>query len=157
MWLKFQIYQRSKKCLPIDPVYSALIGVILFIKFHPYIVLYVQRASRSSFFKMILNELSSDSYTGRDGFFFRKSFEICSGYFFAVWLLISCKILLIDFFKGRQTPLSNSKQKYTGHEKRDRLLALKVDYIFQTPSEIKILPIDSVFSNWVNFIKMYKP
>ena len=44
-------------------------------------------------------------------------------------------------------------QKCKSHEKRDRLLFPKLNLINRFPSEIKVVPIGPVFSNWVNFNK----
>ena len=61
--------------------------------------------------------------------------------------MISFKFSAFLLFKERQAPLSNSK-------------SVKVTKIFQKwkiiirfPSEIKVLPFDPVFSNWVDFNK----
>ena len=43
-------------------------------------------------------------------------------------------------------------QKCKGHDKRDRLLTSKMKNI-RFPSEIKVIRIDPVFSNYVNFNK----
>ena len=43
------------------------------------------------------------------------------------------------------------QQNCKDHQRRGRLLISKMEINYQIPSEIKVLPIDTGFSNWVNF------
>ena len=43
------------------------------------------------------------------------------------------------------------KQKWTGHDRRDRVLISKMGFNIRFPSEIKVLLFDPFFSNWVSF------
>ena len=62
------------------------------------------------------------------------------------------KFSAFPFLKGSQNPLSNSK-KFKGHDKLYRLLISKMENNYQISHEIKVLPIDPVFPDWVNFNK----
>ena len=64
-------------------------------------------------------------------------------YFFAAWLLIV----------KRKANSTIEQQKCKGPRKRDWLLFLKRFLNFRFSSEIQTFLIDSVSSNWVNFIK----
>ena len=83
-------------------------------------------------------------------FLFRKSLIVCSGsnLIFAILLLISLQVHFICFVKRKEIS-TIEQRKFKGHKKRDQIPVSKMDF----PSEIKILPTDPVFSNWVSFIK----
>ena len=46
------------------------------------------------------------------------------------------------------------KQKWKGHDRRDRVLISKMGFNIRFPSEIKVLLFDPFFSNWVSFKKL---
>ena len=85
-------------------------------------------------------------------FFFRKNLFTLNFDFlqFDLWFFFKFSAFLL--LKGRQTPLSNSKiVKVTKSVIYFQVWKWKLIIIY--PSEIKVLPIDPVFSNWVNFYK----
>ena len=94
------------------------------------------------------NERSEDSYIGLADyflfvFFSGKSLKIFGMLKFAFsWFdfLLLFKFSAFPLLKVRQTSLSNSRSE-------------KVTENARFPSEIQVLPIDPVFSNWVNFNK----
>ena len=63
--------------------------------------------------------------------------------------MVSFSVHFISFEKRKAIKQRNCK----GHEKRNRHLFSKVDFDLQVYSGMKILYIDPLFSNWVNFIK----
>ena len=83
-------------------------------------------------------------------FFFQEKCVHAQFWFFAAWLVISFKFCSFPMIKGRQVSLSNSKiVKVTKNDFQFR----KWKLVIRFPGEIKILPIDPVFSNWVKFKK----
>ena len=118
-----------------------------------------QREFFQSFIKS--NERIKDSYTGLDClcffkilFFFQEKilkFIHAQFWFFAVWLIFF-KFSKFPLLKGKQNPLSISKTS-KGHEKRERLLISKMEINYEISQCNQILPIDPVFSNWVNVNK----
>ena len=67
--------------------------------------------------------------------------------------MISFQVQRISFVKRKANSIE--QQNYKDHKKRDRLPIFKMEIklIIRFPSEIKVLPIYPVFSNWVSFNK----
>ena len=74
--------------------------------------------------------------------FFSGSVEFCSGSNLLLRGLTSC-FFLSSFLllTGRQTSLSNSKNKWKCHEKRDRPLISKIEINYQISPKQKIYPL----------------
>ena len=112
--------------------------------------------STKLFCRIKSNERSEYSYTGLADFFlffFQEKvskFVHAKFWFFVVWLVVSFKFSAFPLLKGRQTPLSNSKSvKVTKNVIHFWFRKWKL--IIRFHGEIKVLRIDPVFSNWVNF------
>ena len=62
--------------------------------------------------------------------------------------------MIFSYFFSNVKKKANStieQQKCKSHEKRDRLLISKMEINYQISQRNKSLPIDPVFSNWVDF------
>ena len=86
---------------------------------------------------------------------FSQKYSICSGSNLLIYFLLRFELLVL--FKFSSFPLLKKRQiqllkrKCKVHKKRDKVR--KWILIIRFLSEIKNLPIDLVFSNWINFIK----
>ena len=81
-------------------------------------------------------------------------FVLCSGsnLLFRGFTLISFFLVQFTSFVERNANSTIEQQKCKVHEKRDRILNSKMEFNYQISQKIKVLPIDPVFSNWVNVI-----
>ena len=96
---------------------------------------------------------SEDSYISRDGFLFSFRENFWNLIMFKFHFLLSdlwfhFKLSLINLLKGRQTPLSNSKNIRSQETKYQSW-----NLIIRFLSEIQVLLFDPVFSNWIKFFK----
>ena len=100
------------------------------------------------------NYESWNSEKKRDRFSVSKvNFAYAQNWFIEVWLAISFSSF-ISVVKGKANAIE--QQKFENCEKRDRVLALKVEFNLQIFSGIKSLPIDQFFEIVLVFLKKCK-